>query len=281
MIERHDRMIERHDNRKEFGSSRQKKWFEDERYTDFQYFENTCKSIKYKKGRGMYTVKDLYSIFSGPFDSVMLSPNLSESLIVYGRIGDTIDRDNEFYIHTKRAISKSISKTLFINYTGHCGPVAAAMCENGVTNLIWNLKLDTANIAEERILGQLQDYSQSIINTERKGNENIGLLLEPAHGFERTINYENLPSIDVFKRMGIEHVVILIEKPFDETCSMEDIEKLKDSLFKKYIHLFIDAGITASVIGVDEGKIKESEPEKELIENPEMYSSNFTNTKRL
>lgn len=264
-----------------FRQMQQIKWFEDASYTRFQYFANTCKCIKYKKGRGKYTVRELCSAFSGPLDSVTLSPNLSESLIVYGRKGDTIDRDNEFYVHTKKAINQNMSKTLFINYTGHCGPVAAALCEKGVTNLIWNLKLDTDNIAEERILGQLQDYSQSIINSERKESKNIGLLLEPAHGFAQTIDYDNLPRIKTLKKMGIEHVVVFVEKPFDEECSIEYIEKQRDLLFKQYIQSFIDASITVSIIGVDKGKIKESEPEKELIENPEEYSTNFTNTKKL
>lgn len=262
-------------------SSQQKKWFEEPFYTNFQFFPNTCKSIKYKKGRGMYTVGELSSIFSGQFDSVTLSPNLPESLIVYGRTGNNIDRDNEFYIHTKNAINPNTSKTLFINYTGHCGPVAAALCENGITNLIWNLKLDTDSIAEQRILGQLQDYSQSLMISERKDSDNIGLLLEPAHGFDQTIDYYKLPSVGIFQRMGIDHVVILVEKPFDETCSVEDIETLKDEYFKEYIKSFIDAHISVSVVGVNEGKTKEPSPDKELIESPEVYSSNFTNAKKL
>lgn len=264
-----------------FSSSQQIKWFEEKIYTDFQCFSNTCRSIKYKKERGMYTVGELSDIFSGQFDSVTLSPNLPESLIVYGRKGDTIDRDNEFYAHTKRAINPSMSKTLYINYTGHCGPVAAALCENGITNLIWNLKLDADNIAEKRFLGQLQDYSQSLMTPERKDSDSIGLLLEPAHGFDQTIDYYNLPSVEIFKRLRIEHIVVLLEKPFDGTCSMQDIEALKDEIFKKYIKSFIDAHISVSVIGVDEGKTKEPSPDKELIEFPEVYSSNFTNTKKL
>lgn len=264
-----------------FDSSQQNKWFEKKYYTDFQYFSNTCESIEYKKGRGMYTVGELSDIFSGQFDSVTLSPNLPESLIIYGRKGDTIDRDNEFYVHTKMVINPSVSKTLYINYTGHCGPVAAALCENGITNLIWNLKLDIDNNAEERIIGQLQDYSQSLMNPERKKSDNIGLLLEPAHGFDQTIDYDNLPSVEIFKRLGMEHVVVFVEKSFDETCSIQDIEALEDENFKKYIKSFINAHISVSAIGIDEGKTKEPSPDKELIDSPEVYISNFTNTKKL
>ena len=264
-----------------FNSFQQKKWFEEPNYTNFRYFSNFCKGIKYKKGRGMHTVGELSSIFSGQFDSVTLSPNLSESLIVYGRMGEEIDIDNEFYIHTKKAINPSASKTLFINYTGHCGPVAAALCENGITNLIWNLKLDTDNIAEERILGQLQDYSQSLMISERKDSDNIGLLLEPAHRFVQTIDYCKLPSVEIFQRMRIDHLVILVEEPFDETCPMEYIETLRDKNFIEYIKSFIDAHISVSVIGVAEGKAKEPSPDKELIESPEVYSSNFTKANKL
>ena len=41
-----------------FGYKENKKWFKESKYTNPQYFANTCKSINYKKGRGMYTVEE-------------------------------------------------------------------------------------------------------------------------------------------------------------------------------------------------------------------------------
>lgn len=117
------------------------------------------------------------------------------------------------------------------------------------------------------------------MNSKRTNNGNIALLLEPAHGFEQTINYNSLKSAHFFKKMGIKHVSVLLEEPFDEPCSIAKVISLSDKSFKGYIGSFILAGIPVSVVGLDKGKIPEPAPEKERIKDPEAYRVNFNGPK--
>lgn len=256
-----------------------KKWFEDSEYTNEQYFKNASRSIERKKGRGVLSIAQIIDLMNkhvGLINEVRLSDNLSRKLIHYGRKGDTIDRDFTFYTYAREYLDNNkLTNTLFINYTGHSGPVAAALSEQNIP-LFWQMDLSQDNIAEDRVLGQIQDYSTQISNNNGTNNSNMGLMLECPHGFENTLIHNDLPTSSDLLAKGIENVVIFTEDPYQEisTATSELIPGIQ-----AYVEELKKAGIIIKYVGIDcRNKSQSSDfkyPYKEKIENFDIYSTNF------
>lgn len=226
-----------------------KKWYEESIYKNLQYFTNASKSIDRKADRGKYPIRELLKKII-PRDHkliqrVQLSKRIPLDLIPYGRMGDAIDRDYTFYRYAKEFMENNCdSNTLYINYTGHAGPVAAVLAEHNIPTY-WQMDLSTSDIAEDRIVGQIQDYIDTIAKNNGTNNTNMGLILEPPHGFQDTIINENLPSAMRIKQQGIKNVIIFTEDPYigKKTETAKHLSKIIS-----YIKSIEDAGVEVKFV---------------------------------
>lgn len=229
---------------------RREKWYEGKEYKNEQYFRNISKTILRKIGRGTLTISEMLRLInrnSKLNNCFMLSDGIPKELIHHGRPGSTIDRDYTFYKYAKEYLMNNPStNTLYINYTGHSGPVAAALSHENIP-LFWQMDLSQDSITEDRILGQIQDYSSEIIGNTGKNNTNMGLMLECPHGFENTIP-NCLPDAKILLKEGIKKVVVFTEDLFIgyHQKSSENIKGIFN-----YLKGLSHAGIDIEFVGID------------------------------
>jgi hypothetical protein len=131
-----------------------------------------------------------------------------------GRIGDGLKRDEMFHQHAQTIIQnryQNAKNTLFINYTGHEGPVAAALAKRNIPTY-WRLT------ASSRILDQMQDWREDVTQSNGKNDSNAGLILEPNHGGGGSvpITLSQLPDIATLKAKGITKIVVFTEDTYSE-----------------------------------------------------------------
>ncbi len=260
-----------------------KKWFQAPIYTRKLYFKNASECIERKCGRGKFSIQELLEKISPKNNNLkhtMRLSNVPRSLIHYGRKGDTIDRDYMFYIYAQNFMREhSSSNTLFINYTGHSGPVAAALAEHNIPTY-WQMDLSEDNIAEDRILGQIQDYINIITKNENTNNSNLALMLEPPHSFIPTVIQSALPSIEALKLQKIRKIVIFTEDPFGEEtneCPNSDTFFLG---IKSFVDKLTQSGFEIEFVGLDcKDKSQQNSdficPDKEKIVDLSEYEQNF------
>ena len=211
-----------------------------------------------------------------------LSDDIPLGLIHYGRDGnDTIDRDYTFYKYTEEYLfSHQQMNTLYINYTGHAGPVAASLSRRNIP-IFWQMDLSLDNLAEERVLGQIQDYYLDIANNNGSNNSNIGLLLELQHQSYQTFIPSILPDLTLLKEKVIQRVVIFTEDPFLSIPQNKTALPLPAEI-QVYLDSLVDGGLNVEFVGVDAktrftGPYHDFEcPNKEKIIDLSPYLSNFS-----
>ena len=162
-----------------------------------------------------------------------------------GRPGDGMKRDAMFYNHAKESLQPftNTKGTVFINYTGHEGPVAAALAEHNIP-LAW--QISTPN---ERVIQQIQDYHRELGANNSSNDSNLGIILEPNHG-GNTINLSNLPSLEYLRQRGLTEVVILSEDIYGTSNTLGSV-KYPDSNFQDYLKGLESNGIKVKIIGLD------------------------------
>lgn len=133
-----------------------------------------------------------------------------------GRIGDGLKRDEVFYRNAVVVMKKRYSEAkniLFVNYTGHEGPVAAALAKNKISSH-WSLT------ASPRILDQIRDWVDEIARASQDAlDSNVGLILEPNHGPTR-IETWILPEVGEIQGRGIHKIVVFSEDRYSQSSPL-------------------------------------------------------------
>jgi len=226
-------------------------WWEKDQYTQLDFFK--INSNIYRREGAKTPVSDLIKIIQPSKNGKLLIPHffdlppgLPYSFIPSGRIEDGLKRDEMFYSTAKTEMDKlkNSTNTLFINYTGHQGPVAAVLAENGIP-LSWQVKGD------ERIINSLQDWISFIEKNTCSNNTNTGLILEPDHDRRTRIDVSNLPSADYLKEKGIRSVVVFAEEAFGGSYALSQFPDTNDPAFKIYLLNLEQSGIDVKIIGLD------------------------------
>ena len=170
---------------------------------------------------------------------------LPEDFVPLGRLNDALKTDEIFFKNTKSILDakyKNTSNTFFINYTGHQGPVGAALSELN-TPVFWQI------FGDERIINSLQDWKESYMSNNFKNDTNACLLLEPNHGIPQ-INYDDLPPINTLKEKGINSFVVFTENRYGGSYTTDDLPNIDPPIIK-YLQEAKAAGIDIHVEGVD------------------------------
>lgn len=248
------------------------KWHKNDFYFDKESFLKIVQENEYKVGRATKTVKELKQFLNVGTSETRFS-DCDENLIVIGRANDRIDRDYLFFVNAENALKNlEIENSFFINYTGHCGSVGAALSKIGVP-IVWHLFLDVEAIAEKRVIEQIQDYYY-ILEENNKTANSFGLMLESPHGRYETFDVGKFPAVEVLKENNIKSVYVFIEESADVMIK-EDYEDFYNDRFKEYIDS-LKKEFSVKFIPIDEKSGQESlVAEKEKIKNPEIYYSNF------
>lgn len=121
---------------------------------------------------------------------------------------------------------QGLDHTLFINFTGHEAPVANALYMHGI-DCIWQLSIVSDETSQIRIMDQLQDSlprDELLLHSPQLHDSSLGLILEPNHGFTE-IEEEKLPAWDRLKEFGIQQVVLLTEKNFNQGKCIYPLEE--------------------------------------------------------
>ena len=249
------------------------KWHKKDYYHDEQALLNTIKENKYKVGRQTKTIGQIKELLSNEESFVSFSA-CDDKLIPFGRSNTYINRDYIFFQNTKNALKNLEPKNaLFINYTGHCGPVGAALKSKNIP-LIWNLKLDEDALAEKRIIEQIQDYYNELSTPENHEICNLGLMLESPHGDFETFEVSKLLTSSQLKQKQIKKIYIFVEEPADKPIMLADCNFYNDA-FSNYAKL-LSNDFEIKIIPIDEKTTKQKlAPKKEFINNPKIYYSNL------
>lgn len=185
-----------------------------------------------------------------PFRIHSIRPNrASDDLVPSGRFGDFLKRDEKFYENAQKALKdKVVANTLFFNYTGHQGPVAAALSEKGIGSS-WNLTLN------ERIADQMQDWAPLISKNKVDPKLNShGIILEPSHNLgmdgNGVFDVSKLPTPQALKRLGISRVVVFTEDDFNSSVNVDTFQKTNKE-FSSYLRMLQNNHLELEFIGLD------------------------------
>lgn len=223
-------------------------------YTNPQFFKLN-KGFRFRPERGKKTIEQLIRLIS-PKDSnlphyLLLPEGIPLSLVPKGRYNDGLTRDEMFFYNARESLSRYKDKKgiFFINYTGHQGPVAAVLAELGIP-LYWQIDASSA-VASGRIINQIQDWIKEISSNQQENDRNLGVILEPNHGFGGTnIRTEKLPSLEYLKKNGITEIVIFSEDKYGDSKRIENVN-WPDKNFQNYFKYMEKNGIKVTIIGLD------------------------------
>ena len=249
------------------------KWHKNDIYFDESAFLKEIKNNKYKVGMSSKSIKEIKLLLNTPHSDVKFS-DCDENLIVLGRANSFADRDYKFFINTQNTLSSITTKnSLFINYTGHCGSVGAALASNKIP-LIWVLDLSDDARAEKRVIEQLQDYFSELSTQPTHDNHCFGLMLECPHGDFETFDIKNFPTIEFLKENNIKNVYVFVEEPAETTVLFDDYNFYHDA-FKEYL-VGLKSNFNLKLIPVDEKSDQEKlEVKKHKLKDVKIYYSNF------
>ena len=252
---------------------RNEKWHKKEFYFDEKALLEEIEKNEYKVGMCQKTFGEIKKLLETKHSFLEFS-KCDENLIVLGRRNDRADRDYKFFLNTKEALSNMDFKNcFFVNYTGHCGSVGAALALEGIP-LVWNLKLGEDAWAETRIVEQFQDYYQELETKPNEGLQSFGLMLECPHGHFETFDVEKFPSAQLLKECGIEKICLLVEEPFDKAVEFEGYDFYHQK-FKDYFENLKEK-FEVFAVGIDENEKQANIcVSKQKIKNVNVYYSNF------
>jgi hypothetical protein len=174
-----------------------------------------------------------------------------DSLIPSGRLNDGLRRDEIYFINAQESLkNRNMANTVFFNYTGHQGSVAAALAQRGVPSS-WNLTLS------ERIADQLQDWVPFI--TSHKVNTRLnshGVILEPSHALgldgNGKINISQLPNPETLKKQGITTIAIFTEDKFGVNIDLQGfMTRAPNREFAEYLSTLQQSGLVIHFIGLE------------------------------
>lgn len=189
--------------------------------------------------------------------------SLDSNFIPLGREEGSLRRDEGFaqnlekYLQTQ-VLKQLLANTLFINYTGHEGPVASALNKFGI-ECIWQVKIADAHLSYtgKRISEQLHDWTDPEQLKKTSLNPTcFGLILECAHYCSSHIDITQLPSETGLAAMGISSIVIFTEENFNELNPSQDFTANSvpyDPEFGNYLRR-LSKNYSIQVVGIDDDK---------------------------
>lgn len=252
---------------------RNEKWHKKEFYFDEKALLEEIEKNEYKVGMCQKTFGEIKKLLETKHSFLEFS-KCDENLIVVGRRNDRADRDYKFFLNTKEALSNMDFKNcFFVNYTGHCGSVGAALALEGIP-LVWNLKLGEDAWAETRIVEQFQDYYQELETKPNEALQSLGLMLECPHGHFETFDVEKFPSAEFLSKQKIKKVCVLVEEAFGTNVEFESYD-FDNQQIKEYFENLKEK-FEVFAVGIDENEKQENIcVSKQKITDASVYYSNF------
>jgi hypothetical protein len=165
-----------------------------------------------------------------------------------GRIGEFLKRDEKFYENARSELValRNPKKTLFLNFTGHSGSVAAALAEKGIP-IYWQMR------GNERTINSLQDWIGKITANTKSNKTCAGLMLEPSHGAKDdvAVSIATLPTAADLQRMGLTTVIVFSENIFGRLHTVDSLVTASDAAFINYLRGLETNGVKVQVSGLD------------------------------
>lgn len=175
-----------------------------------------------------------------------LPTKLPQDFISTGRYGTSLERDESFYTNARERLHRiDIRHKFFINYTGHQGPVGAALAERYIP-VYWQV------FTKDRIVNTVQDYRLSFVNNKFSVKESAALMTEPKHQIDQTVLFQThgLPDAEDLKREGINEVVVFGEDDPKKYISV-DTFNCPNQNFRDYLKKLERNGIRITIYGLD------------------------------
>jgi hypothetical protein len=165
-----------------------------------------------------------------------------------GILEDGLRRDEKFYQRTNQALDalRNIDNILFIGYSGHSFPLAAALADHGIRS---SYHLPTLN---ERNFNAMRDWLPHLQEQSyREELNSSAIMLEANHGMDSPINTQTLPNASELLNRQMNNIVIFTEQA-PGTYSLDDFRRNSTNPeIVQYLENLQANGISLTFVGTE------------------------------